>query len=80
MQDEVPGDPDDVPDTLRLGFWKTVLVTNAALLGLALGGMLWFFERSPWAVPAAGAGAVATVHAWILYRRYHPRHRDDGYE
>jgi hypothetical protein len=77
---DVGGDPEEVPGELQAGFWKTVVVLNVAGVGLALGAMLWVFERSRWALPVFGGGAVAAVHAYLLYRRYAPRHRDEPYD
>ena len=59
----------DVPSDVSNAFWAAVLLANAALLGLSLGPMLWYFEG----MTRLGGGIflVGLVALLLTYRRYY---------
>jgi uncharacterized membrane protein YraQ (UPF0718 family) len=59
----------DVPSDVANAFWAAVLLANAALLGLSLGPMLWYFEGM--AQLGGGIFLVGLVALGMTYRRYY---------
>lgn len=59
----------DVPSDVANAFWAAVLLANAALLGLSLGPMLWYFEGM--ARLGGGVFLVGLVALGMTYRRYY---------
>jgi hypothetical protein len=71
-------DPADVDPELRATFWRSVVLANVALMGLALGAMLVAF-RGWWTAGAASVavGLLASVRLYQVYRAFE-RGRDDA--
>lgn len=59
----------DVPKDVSNAFWAAVLFANAALLGLSLGPMLWYFEGM--AQVGGGIFLIGLVALGMTYRRYY---------
>jgi len=59
----------DVPSDVANAFWAAVLLANAALLGLSLGPMLWYFEGQ--ARLGGGIFLIGLVALGMTYRRYY---------
>ena len=59
----------DVPSDVANAFWAAVIFANAALLGLSLGPMLWYFEGM--ARLGGGIFLIGLVALGMTYRRYY---------
>lgn len=72
---------EDVDPELLETFWRSVILANVALLGLALGPMLVSF-RGQWLAGgiAVAIGALAGLRVYHHYRAFERRHdgNDDG--
>lgn len=66
--------PSEVDPAVRAGFWRLVLVVDAGLAGLALGGLLVWFRADLLSGGALLAvGLAATGYAAFRYRKLRRR-------
>lgn len=64
----------EVDPAVRVGFWRLVLVVDAGIAGLALGGLLVWFRADPLPGGALLAvGLAATGYAAFRYRELRRR-------
>jgi hypothetical protein len=72
-------DPADIDPQLRATFWRSVVLANVALMGLALGLMLVVF-RGAWTAGGASVavGLLAAVRLYLTYRAFERRRDDDA--
>lgn len=62
-------EPSEIDPAVRVGFWRLVLVVDAGIAGLALGGLLIWFRADP--LPGGAllvAGLAAAGYAAFRYR------------
>jgi hypothetical protein len=73
-------DEEDVDPEILETFWRSVVLANVALFGLALGPMLVYFRGQwLWGAAAVALGAVTGVRVYHHYRAFQRRHVDgDG--
>jgi hypothetical protein len=73
-------DEADVDPEILETFWRSVVLANVALFGLALGPMLVYFRGQwLWGAAAVALGAVTGVRVYHHYRAFQRRHVDgDG--
>jgi hypothetical protein len=74
-------DEEDVDPEILETFWRSVVLANVALFGLALGPMLVFFRGQwLWGGAAVALGAVAGLRVYHHYRAFERRHGSSGSE
>ncbi|WP_299332007.1 DUF7322 domain-containing protein [Haloplanus sp.] len=71
-------DETDVDPEVLETFWRSVLLANVAVLGVALGPMLVYF-RGQWrfGLAAVAVGAIAGLRVYQHYRAFTSRHAGD---
>jgi len=71
----------DVDPEILETFWRSVVLANVALFGLALGPMLVYFRGQwLWGGAAIVLGALAGLRVYHHYRAFERRHGDDSEE
>jgi hypothetical protein len=71
-------DETDVDPEILETFWRSVLLANVAVLGVALGPMLIYF-RGQWlfGLGAVAVGVIAGLRVYQHYRAFTSRHAGD---